>query len=81
MFHIDLLTPYCETPTHGPNYQHPLPDLVDGAKEYEVKKILDSWKFSRKCKLQDCSGNASALLRVIQGEGKAKELYPRLVLQ
>ncbi len=22
VFHIDLLTPYCETVTHGPNYEH-----------------------------------------------------------
>ena len=52
MFHIDLLTPYCETPTHGPNYQCPPPELVDGAEEYEVEKILDSQKFSRGRKLQ-----------------------------
>ena len=43
VFHTDLLTPYHETPTHGPNYQHPPPDLVDREEEYEVKKILDSW--------------------------------------
>ena len=36
VFHIDLLTPYHETITHGPNYQHPPPDLVDNAKEYKV---------------------------------------------
>ena len=52
MFHIDLLTPYRETPTHGPNYQCPPPELVDSAEEYEVEKILDSRKFSRGCKLQ-----------------------------
>ena len=52
VFHINLLTPYCETPTHGPNYQHPLLDLVDGEEEYEVEKILDSWQFSRRRKLQ-----------------------------
>ena len=52
VFHIDLLTPYHETPKHGPNYQCPLPDLVDSTEEYEVEKILDSCKFSKKCKLQ-----------------------------
>ena len=52
VFHIDLLTPYCETPTHGPTYQHPPPDLVDEEEEYEVEKILDSWQFGRRCKLQ-----------------------------
>ena len=48
VFHIDLLTPYRETITHGANYQCPPPDLVNNAEEYEVKKILDSRLFSRK---------------------------------
>ena len=39
VFHIDLLTPYCKTITHGPNYQCPSPDLVNN-KEYKVGKIL-----------------------------------------
>jgi hypothetical protein len=52
VFHIDLLTPYHETITHGPNYQCPLPDLVDGEEEYSVEKILDSQKFSRRRHLQ-----------------------------
>jgi hypothetical protein len=52
VFHINLLTPYCETIMHGPNYQHPLPDLVDGEEEYSVEKILDSRKFSRRQCLQ-----------------------------
>ena len=38
MFHIDLLTPYHETPTHGANYQRPPPDLIDGVEEFEVEK-------------------------------------------
>jgi hypothetical protein len=38
--------------THGPNYQHPVPDLVDGEEEYSVEKILDSWKFGRRQCLQ-----------------------------
>ena len=49
VFHIDLLTPYRETITHGANYLHPPPDLVDNEEEYEVEKILDSWQFGR-CK-------------------------------
>ena len=49
VFHINLLMPYCETITHGANYQHPPPNLVNNAEEYEVKKILDSWLFGR-CK-------------------------------
>ena len=42
VFHIDLLTPYQETPMHGANYQRPPPDLVDGEEEYEVEKVVDS---------------------------------------
>ena len=52
VFHIDLLTPYRETITHGANYQCPPPDLVDNAEEYEVEKILDSWLFGRRQRLQ-----------------------------
>ena len=52
MFHINLLTPFHKTLTHRPNYQCLPLDLVDGEEEYEVKKILDSQQFSRRCKLQ-----------------------------
>jgi hypothetical protein len=52
VFHIDLLTPYRETITHGPNYQRPPPDLVNGEEEYSVEKILDSRKFGRRWRLQ-----------------------------
>ena len=52
VFHIDLLTPYRETITHGANYQRPPPNLVDNAEEYEVEKILDSRLFSRRRRLQ-----------------------------
>ena len=52
VFHIDLLTPYRETPMHRPNYQCPPPELVDSTEEYKVEKILDSRKFSRGHKLQ-----------------------------
>ncbi len=49
---MDLLTPYRETATHGPNYKCLPLDLVDGMEEYEVEKILDSQHFSRRCRLQ-----------------------------
>ena len=52
MFHIDLLTPYCETLTHGANYQRPPPDLIDGVEEFEVEKVLDSRRHGRGRKLQ-----------------------------
>ena len=52
VFHTDLLTPYHKTPTHGPNYQRPPPDLVDREEEYEVERILDSQQFGRGRKLQ-----------------------------
>ena len=52
VFHIDLLMPYQETITHSANYQCPPPNLVNNAKEYKVKKILDSWLFGRRQQLQ-----------------------------
>jgi hypothetical protein len=52
VFHTDLLTPYHEMPTHGANYQRPLPDLVEGVEEYEVEKVLDSHQYGRGHKLQ-----------------------------
>jgi hypothetical protein len=52
VFHIDLLMPYRETITHGPNYHCPVPELVDGEEEYSVEKVLDSQKFGRRRHLQ-----------------------------
>ena len=49
---MDLLTPYCETVTHGENYLCPPPELIDNDEEYEVKAILDSRRFGRGHKLQ-----------------------------
>jgi hypothetical protein len=51
-FHINLLIPYQEKITHGPNYQHPPPDLVEGEEKYSVEKILNSWQFGRRWHLQ-----------------------------
>jgi Chromo (CHRromatin Organisation MOdifier) domain len=39
VFHTSLLTPYTETPSHGPNFTRPPPDLIDGEEEYEVELI------------------------------------------
>jgi hypothetical protein len=52
VFHIDLLTPYRETIMHSPNFTRPTPELMDGEEEYSVEKILDSWQFGRRRRLQ-----------------------------
>jgi hypothetical protein len=52
VFHIDLLMPYKETIMHGPNFTRPAPELIDGEEEYSVEKILDSWHFGRRRRLQ-----------------------------
>jgi hypothetical protein len=52
VFHIDLLTPYQETIMHGPNFTQPAPELIEGEEEYSVEKILDSWWFGRRRRLQ-----------------------------
>ena len=52
MFHASLLSPYTETPTHGPNFEEPPPELIDDEPEWEVEAILDSRRFGRKKTLQ-----------------------------
>ena len=37
VFHMDLLTQYCETKAHGPNYERPAPDVIEGESEWEVE--------------------------------------------
>ena len=39
-FHAILLSPYCETEVHGPNFMQPPPDLIKGEYKYEVEQIL-----------------------------------------
>jgi len=40
MFHVDLLTPYYETDTHGTNYSQLPLELIHGQEEYEVEEII-----------------------------------------
>ncbi len=47
VFHASLLSPYRKTTTHGPNYSRPPPDLIEGEKEYKVKKIVNHQHFGR----------------------------------
>ena len=52
VFHIDLLTKYQETNVHGPNYERPLPEIIEGEPEWEVEKIINSQLHGRYKKLQ-----------------------------
>ena len=52
VFHASLLSPYIETPMHGPNFEEPPPELIDDEPEWEVEAILDSRRFGRKKTLQ-----------------------------
>ena len=52
VFHASLLSPYVETPIHGPNFEEPPPELIDDEPEWEVEAILDSQHFGRKKTLQ-----------------------------
>ena len=47
MFHTSLLSPYCETPSHGPNFSRPPLDLIDGEEEYKVEQIKVHQNFDR----------------------------------
>jgi Chromo (CHRromatin Organisation MOdifier) domain len=48
VFHASLLTPYNETPAHGPNFLEPPPDLVEGEPEWEVEQILGDRTYRKK---------------------------------
>ena len=52
VFYASLLSPYIETPTHGPNFEEPPPELIDDEPEWEVEAILNSRRFGRKKTLQ-----------------------------
>jgi hypothetical protein len=52
VFHTSLITPYTETPSHGPNFTRPLLDLIDGEAEYEVEQIRSHRTWGRRKTLQ-----------------------------
>ena len=52
MFHASLLSSYSETPSHGPNFSWPPPDLIDNEEEYEVEQIKAHRNFGRSKRLQ-----------------------------
>jgi hypothetical protein len=52
VFHVDLLTKYRETEAHGPNYERPAPDIIEGEPEWEVEKIIKSRLHGRPRQLQ-----------------------------
>jgi len=51
-FHVDLLSPFVETASHGPNYMRPPPEIIEGEEEWEIDKVLQSRHFSRTKTLQ-----------------------------
>jgi hypothetical protein len=52
VFHTNLLMPYIGTPSHGPNFSWPPPDLIDGEEEYEVEQICAHRRWGRSKTLQ-----------------------------
>ena len=52
VFHVDLLTRYRETEAHGPNYERPPSDIIDGEPEWEVEKIIKSCFHGKRRDLQ-----------------------------
>src|SRR5258708_14303039 len=59
IFHASLLSPYCETNAHGPNYSRPPPDLIKGEEEYEVERIIN----------HRCTGRARTLQYFVKWVG------------
>jgi len=52
VFHASLLLPYRETTTHGPNFEHPPPSLIEDAEEYEVEAVINHRHYGRRHQLQ-----------------------------
>jgi hypothetical protein len=52
VFHASLLTPYTETPSHGPNFTWLPLDLIDGEEEYKVEQIHSHQTWGRHRTLQ-----------------------------
>ena len=43
VFHTSLISPYKETPAHGPNFTRPPPEIIQGEPDhYEVEAVLQS---------------------------------------
>ncbi len=47
IFHALLLTPYQETPEHGPNFFQPPPDIIKDTPEWEVERVIKAQTFRR----------------------------------
>ena len=46
VFHNSLLKPYHETQAHGPNFERPPPEIVEGEEgHYEIDKMLQLFRF------------------------------------
>ena len=52
VFHAFLLTPYHEMTEHGPNYNCPPPEMVNGEEEFEVEAVMGHCFFGKGHKLQ-----------------------------
>jgi hypothetical protein len=52
VFHNGLLTPFIETPAHGPNFTRPPPELINGEAQYEVEAIRSHHYFGKNKRLQ-----------------------------
>jgi Chromo (CHRromatin Organisation MOdifier) domain len=52
VFHTSLITAYTETPSHGPNFTRPPPDLIDGKEEYKVEQIRSHHTWGQRKTLQ-----------------------------
>jgi hypothetical protein len=46
-FHTSLLSPYKETEEHGTNFLEPPLELIKGAEEYKVEKVLGHHTYGR----------------------------------
>ena len=67
VFHSSLVSPYKETPAHGPNFTRPPPEIIQGEDDhYEVESVLQS----------KVSPNKKGILYLIKWKGYPKSCLP-----
>ena len=89
VFHASLLSPYHETPSHGPNFSRLPPDLIGNEEEYEVEQIKVHRNFGRskhlqyliKCKGYPKSDNTWENATDVHAPNLVKQYHKRRPLQ
>ena len=81
VFHVGLLTPVKVTNENGPLATPPLPEVIEGEKEWEVEKVLNHQWVGRRRQLQYLLKWKGETMADISWEPASSVFAPRLVQQ